>query len=83
MFEGQPGSIFMGGQILCLFMYENDNQQVIIRPFRRPIRSETQPENTLRMLAVDSATPSIRPIIDLSTPRTLVRKRGTSRSSRS
>ena len=40
--------------------------------------SEYQPEKTFRMLAVDSATPSIRPMTDLLTPRTLERNSGTS-----
>src|SRR4030042_4095095 len=41
-----------------------------ISHFRLPILSENHPENTFSKLAVDSAMPSISPIIDLFTPRT-------------
>ena len=41
--------------------------------FLFPILSENQPEKTLSRLAVDSAMPSIRPMTDLFTPRTLAR----------
>src|SRR5450756_700604 len=44
---------------------------------RFPILSENHPEKTLSRLAVDSAMPSMRPMTDLFTPRTLARKRGT------
>src|ERR1039458_2005353 len=44
---------------------------------RFPILSENQPEKTLSRLAGESAMPSMRPMTDLFTPRTLARKRGT------
>jgi hypothetical protein len=43
---------------------------------RAPSRSESQPEKTLSRLAVASAMPSIRPMMPLPTPSTLLRKRG-------
>src|SRR4030066_605453 len=48
-----------------------------ISHFRLPILSENQPEKTFNKLAVDSAMPSMRPIMDLFTPRIFDRKSGT------
>ena len=40
------------------------------------MRSENRPEKAFNTLAVDSATPSIRPSIDIGAPRTLVKNMG-------
>ena len=48
---------------------------------RWPIKSESQPENTLSTLAVLSAEPSIRPMAAVGAPSRFLRKSGTSQES--